>query len=184
MLKHKSADLVGRKLGQWTVIKPSAVRPKNGDGVFWDCVCACGFKQKIRAWAIIAGKQQSCKACSDRRRSKGRTQEEFLADKRMASRKSSRKHASRVKAHKIRYLSQMERATPKWLTQQDWDAMDAMYAEARERTRDTGIRHEVDHIIPLYGKTVSGLHVPGNLQILTQTQNVAKSNRYADLLGD
>lgn len=102
----------------------------------------------------------------------------------MACRDYARRNASRVKSHKIRYLSQMERATPKWLTDEDWKAMDALYAEARAKSRETGIRHEVDHVIPLYGKTVSGLHVPSNLQILTQAQNVAKSNMYAELLGD
>jgi len=44
-------------------------------------------------------------------------------------------------------------------------------------TAETGIKHEVDHIIPIKGKNVSGLHVPWNLQILTKSKNAKKRNR-------
>lgn len=62
--------------------------------------------------------------------------------------------------------------------------MNALYNRARKLTRITGIRHEIDHVIPLNGEKISGLHVPQNLQILTQAENVAKSNMYAELSGD
>jgi len=57
------------------------------------------------------------------------------------------------------------------------DAIEHIYAEARRMTVVTGIRHEVDHIVPLQGREVSGLHVENNLQILTKQANRLKSNR-------
>lgn len=59
--------------------------------------------------------------------------------------------------------------TPTWANR---EAIDAIYAEA-QRTNMT-----VDHIVPLRGKTVSGLHVEHNLQLLTREENARKSNRF------
>lgn len=62
-------------------------------------------------------------------------------------------------------------ATPSWLTDHDWCQMDSIYAEAAKCGMD------VDHIIPIQGKLVCGLHVPWNLQLLKPNENKAKSNR-------
>lgn len=59
----------------------------------------------------------------------------------------------------------------------DRGAIAAIYAQAAEMTRATGVQHKVDHVIPLRGRNVSGLHVETNLQILTKRDNARKSNK-------
>lgn len=69
-------------------------------------------------------------------------------------------------------------ATPFWLTLSHWEQIDNIYIECARITKETGIKHHVDHIIPLQGKEVRGLHVPWNLQILTAKENESKGNKY------
>lgn len=68
-------------------------------------------------------------------------------------------------------------ATPAWA---DRDAMELLNLEARRLTATTGIKHEVDHIIPVQGKKVCGLHVPWNLRVITKTANARKHCRFGD----
>jgi hypothetical protein len=52
-----------------------------------------------------------------------------------------------------------------------------IYEQARKLTKETGIKHEVDHIIPLQGKNVCGFHVEWNLQVITKEENQHKKNK-------
>lgn len=65
---------------------------------------------------------------------------------------------------------------PTWLSKKDKCRISTVYAEAVQLTKSMGVPHHVDHIIPLQGVKVSGLHVPGNLQVLTARENLSKGN--------
>lgn len=75
-----------------------------------------------------------------------------------------------------RHAAQAQR-TPAWA---DHDAINAFYVIAARVTRCTGIRFEVDHIVPLRGQTVSGLHVHNNLRVIPRYQNMLKGNSLAE----
>jgi 5-methylcytosine-specific restriction endonuclease McrA len=64
------------------------------------------------------------------------------------------------------------------LTGCDVHKIRAIYKEAARLTERTGTPHQVDHIVPVKGDNVCGLHVPWNLQILTANQNRSKSNKW------
>ena len=73
-------------------------------------------------------------------------------------------------------------ATPKWVTAEEKATMRALYVQARKLSELTGERYVVDHIIPLRSDVVCGLHVPWNLRVITQDENLRKSNKLLDTL--
>lgn len=68
-------------------------------------------------------------------------------------------------------------ATPPWLTSRQKADIRQLYQIAITMSKTTGQRYVVDHIIPLQGETVCGLHVPWNLRVITQEENLVKSNK-------
>ena len=90
---------------------------------------------------------------------------QLLKDRQIAA---ARENASEQRAKRVK-------RTVRWA---DRAAIKKIYFEAYRLSRKTGIPHEVDHIFPLLGEFVSGLHVEGNLQIISQLENRKKSNFY------
>lgn len=103
-----------------------------------------------------------------------------------------RRHPEVAKEYKKRWLSTAQgkaqnaayaskrravelKRTPAWA---DLRAIEAKFAEAVAVSAKTGIQHHVDHEIPLQGKLVSGLHVPGNLRVIPAVDNMRKHNFY------
>jgi hypothetical protein len=68
-------------------------------------------------------------------------------------------------------------ATPNWLTPEQRKEIADIYEHMRDCRAVTGEEYHVDHIVPLKGKNVCGLHVPWNLQVLPSDVNMSKSNR-------
>lgn len=76
-----------------------------------------------------------------------------------------------------RRATELER-TPKWLSQEQLEEIQEWYHAARELSKIFPWKLHVDHIVPLAGNSVSGFHVPWNLQLLPATANLSKSNKW------
>lgn len=72
-------------------------------------------------------------------------------------------------------------ATPKWLTKEHKAQIATIYLQAQILTEATGVPYHVDHIIPINGENVCGLHVPWNLRVLKGEENLKKSNKVEGL---
>lgn len=99
-------------------------------------------------------------------------------DRIAAQRKQYRaeKAAAIAAYNRARQLSKRQR-TPAWLTADDFWLMAQAYELAALRTKLFGFPWHVDHILPLHGRRVSGLHVPTNLQVIPGADNCRKSNK-------
>ena len=96
---------------------------------------------------------------------------------------SRQRNSSTANANNQRKIASQKERTPSWLTTKDLLIIKEFYKMVKEKTKATGVKYHVDHIIPLQGTNVSGLHCPSNLQVLTATENCMKSNKFAVLGG-
>ena len=90
----------------------------------------------------------------------------------------AKQNVAKVNARTARRYASKTQATPKWMSPDDYWMIEQAYELAALRTKMFGVPWEVDHIVPLRGKTVSGLHTPWNLQVVTQAENRRKSNSF------
>jgi hypothetical protein len=86
------------------------------------------------------------------------------------------KENNRAKENKRR--AAIAQRTPSWATEIDLWIMDEIYQLSALRTQLTGVEWNVDHILPLQGKEISGLHIPSNLQVITAKEHRAKGLKW------
>jgi hypothetical protein len=127
------------------------------------------------------GLHYSCKTClatqAKDRRAKGlNTPNREVA--KMRSKLWRKQNPSQRNALKAAYKASKVKATPSWLNLDQKEQIVNFYELAKDCCLTTGLLYEVDHIVPLRGKNVCGLHVPWNLQILPVDINRRKSNSH------
>ena len=87
-------------------------------------------------------------------------------------------HPELLRSINAKRRAKLLKAAPSWLTAEQLEEIRKIYAVAEQRTARTGIHHHVDHVVPLQGKNVSGLHVPWNLQVIPAAENLRKRNKF------
>lgn len=94
-----------------------------------------------------------------------------------ASARYSKKYPEKRAALRAKRRASERNRTPNWLTKEQLSDIQKLYGESSRLSKLTGVKFNVDHIVPLQGKHVSGLHVPWNLQVLPYYDNIAKGNK-------
>lgn len=89
-----------------------------------------------------------------------------------------KKHPDAYTARSVANVARRAKRTPLWLSDDDKWILRQAYGLAKLRTKIFGFVWEVDHVLPLRGNLVSGLHVPANVQVIPKVLNRAKSNVY------
>lgn len=129
-------------------------------------------KARIRATPEGRAKDNAASALWHK---KTRSTPEGKAKANEASLAWAKKYPEKQNALNMKRHAAKLRRTPPWA---DLTAIAWFYKEAQRLTKLTGIKYVVDHIVPLRGKKVSGLHVETNLQVITKAENSRKGNRY------
>lgn len=144
------------------------------DGLFWWCRTC--HKERMKAKYHVLAKDESYRI-----REKKRIDAYWTANpqiKKRCSTEYASKNKARLTAKVSQYRAAKNKRTPAWLTEDDFWMMEQAYELAAMRTKMFGFKWHVDHVLPLHGRLVSGLHVPHNLQVIPAIDNQSKSNRY------
>jgi|GEM_PF-1160421 len=136
----------------------------------------CGKLKKLNEFTLskhtMSNHESECKDC--KKNYYQNNKENILERSKKHYQNNKEKYAAKDAKRRAAKLNR----TPAWLTEQDLKDIESFYTKTQELTEETGIQHHVDHIIPLQGELISGLHVPSNLQILPAKENLQKGNKF------
>ena len=120
------------------------------------------------------------KYCENKNNVLTKNKEYYLENKQIIldhKKKYKQKNRARYTAlDRHRELRKTQR-TPKWLTAEQKNQIVCLYKKASELSKTNNVKYHVDHIVPLCGNSVSGLHVPWNLQVIPASENMKKYNK-------
>lgn len=144
------------------------------DGLFWWCRTCHKERMKARYHELAQD-------TAYKEREAERISEFWSANpdiRKQCGRNYAATHPAQIRAHANKHRASKVKRTPAWLTPDDFWVMEEAYALAVLRTKLFGFSWHVDHIVPLHGVLVSGLHVPHNLQVIPARDNHSKSNKF------
>lgn len=153
-------DLTGERFG-WLRVIDRASRPGRRSNVRWLCQCACGELTILPGNSLTSGNTISC----------GCARHLGVTVRNESVRAISNLYGARRRAAERQALSPFDEDLFELVEHE-------AYALAQRRTRMTGVRWVVDHIIPLQSEIVCGLHNEYNLAVITEAANGRKKNFY------
>lgn len=126
------------------------------------------YKKRIASPEFKEKRRENCrkKYLKNKEKHQARTKAWASSPKGKLSRRIS---ASKRKAAKMN-------ACPPWLSASDYQKIETIYSKAVSMEKKTGEKYHVDHVVPLQGDNVCGLHVPWNLEPITAAANLSKAN--------
>ena len=126
--------------------------------------------------SIKSGRRPSCKEChnADQKKHYAENRAKIAARKKKYYADNPEKYAAKDAKRRAAKLERI----PSWSNDNDLKAIRKIYARCKKINKLTGIPHEVDHVIPMQGENISGLHHSTNLAIIPAALNASKNNKW------
>lgn len=141
-----------------------------------------GYKGQVRSWCKLCYSEDNKNRYKNNPDNIKENRKLYYQDNKEIEQERMKLYYEQNKEKFLEY-SAKKRATKKeacpiWLSQKHRSEIKSIYKMARNISVKTGIKHHVDHIIPLVNEIVCGLHVPWNLQVLPAKENLSKHNKF------
>jgi hypothetical protein len=133
---------------------------------------------KAKRRLAYAANREAEKAVAKVRSAEWRKNNPDHAGAKQAKTKWKQDNPGKVRADMVKRRAAKLQRTPAWLSKDDCWMLEQAYELAALRTKLFGFSWHVDHVLPLQGKKVFGLHVPTNVQVIPGVDNVRKANRF------
>jgi hypothetical protein len=168
--------------------KHGHIAPRKTKGACIECV-------KVEWKASVSKRSKYFEAYNRKEETKAKKNEWYVANKEQVIQTAKTRPSEDKKVYQSRWKAKNSvwvkadtkarrrkhrQATPPWLSRKQKTEIRQLYQIAITMTRTTGEQYVVDHIIPLRGVDVCGLHVPWNLRVVTREENLKKSNKHVD----
>lgn len=166
--RKNNRELVAQRTANWRKNNPDAVKAYSKK-YYWENLQAC--TERANKWV-----DQNYDYVLQRRRE---YYQKNLQKCRAVSKRWRDNNKERISIHNAinrpKRDERLRTATPEWV---DQGSIVIKYKERDCMSRVTGLAHHVDHVVPLKGKNICGLHVPWNLRVILARDNLSKSNKW------
>ncbi len=139
-------------------------------------ICADCKKSNTKAWC--EKNQEQARKTSLKNYYSRKEDLEFIERRKNTERLWRLNNPNRRCANEAKRRATKLKATPPWLSDTHQAHIHRTYNLCRIVSEATGEKYHVDHIVPLQGESVCGLHVPWNLRVIPAKANIRKGNKY------